>query len=184
MNVQTATTAELLAFFNANSPKPVARFSDRKTAERRVAALIAELPAAEPVVAAAYVVGTCPNCGATTDITCGTVVERNGHQEVVREHEAHCHGCGHEFNYDTGKPLKQRAQSQGAGVAASWLNPEVRAARVARHAVAVAGQGSWASVAKAFAALKLPSNKIIRTRAELVAKGTAKVGDFEFALQA
>jgi hypothetical protein len=51
INVTTATTAELLAFFNANSgATPVKKFADRKTAERRVSALIATMPApkAEP----------------------------------------------------------------------------------------------------------------------------------------
>lgn len=46
--IATATTAELVNFFNANCEKvgkaPVKRFADRKTAEKRVAALMAELP--------------------------------------------------------------------------------------------------------------------------------------------
>lgn len=44
MNVQAATTAELVAFYNANAAAPVKKFADRKTAERRVAALIETLP--------------------------------------------------------------------------------------------------------------------------------------------
>lgn len=38
MNVSTATTAELVAFYNANVPadKQIKKFADRKTAERRV----------------------------------------------------------------------------------------------------------------------------------------------------
>lgn len=51
-NITTATTAELVAFFNANceviNANPVKRFADRKTAEKRVAALMASIPA-EPV---------------------------------------------------------------------------------------------------------------------------------------
>ena len=40
MNVKTATMQELLAAYNAANPaKPVKKFADRKTAERRVAAL-------------------------------------------------------------------------------------------------------------------------------------------------
>ena len=45
MNINTATTAELVKFFNAHSAKPVKKFADRKTAERRVAALLAQQPA-------------------------------------------------------------------------------------------------------------------------------------------
>lgn len=42
LNVSTATTAELVAFYNEhNADKPVKKFADRKTAERRVSALLA-----------------------------------------------------------------------------------------------------------------------------------------------
>jgi hypothetical protein len=51
MNISTASAAELVAFFNANCEragmKPVKKFADRKTAERRVDAMIAALPAAK-----------------------------------------------------------------------------------------------------------------------------------------
>lgn len=41
LNVSTATTAELVAFYNEhNADKPVKKFADRKTAERRVSALL------------------------------------------------------------------------------------------------------------------------------------------------
>lgn len=40
INVQTAKTAELVAFYNKHASKPVSKFADRKTAERRVAALL------------------------------------------------------------------------------------------------------------------------------------------------
>ena len=44
LNITTATTAELVAFYNANAATAVKKFADRKTAERRVAALIESLP--------------------------------------------------------------------------------------------------------------------------------------------
>lgn len=40
LNISTATTAELVAFYNKHADKPVTKFADRKTAERRVAALM------------------------------------------------------------------------------------------------------------------------------------------------
>lgn len=41
MNVQTAKTSELLAFYNANSGRPaIKKFTDRKIAEARVQALL------------------------------------------------------------------------------------------------------------------------------------------------
>jgi hypothetical protein len=46
INTSAATTAELLAFFNAHSGKPVKKFADRKTAERRVNELLATMKAA------------------------------------------------------------------------------------------------------------------------------------------
>lgn len=47
MEIATATMKELINYFNANSGKPpVKKFADRKTAEKRVAALT--LPAAPP----------------------------------------------------------------------------------------------------------------------------------------
>ena len=44
INVNTAKTAELVAFYNKHASKPVTKFADRKTAERRVAALLATQP--------------------------------------------------------------------------------------------------------------------------------------------
>jgi hypothetical protein len=44
INVNTAKTAELVAFYNKHASKPVTKFADRKTAERRVSALLATLP--------------------------------------------------------------------------------------------------------------------------------------------
>ena len=50
MNVSTATTAELMVFFNANTGgAPVKKFADRKTAERRVQALLDEIAADEVI---------------------------------------------------------------------------------------------------------------------------------------
>lgn len=41
INVKTATTAELINFYNAKSGKsPIKKFADRKTAEKRCAALL------------------------------------------------------------------------------------------------------------------------------------------------
>lgn len=46
--ISAAKTAELVAFYNANcavaGKKPVSKFADRKTAEKRVAELVAALP--------------------------------------------------------------------------------------------------------------------------------------------
>lgn len=46
INVKTAKTAELVAFYNAHAFRPVKKFADRATAEKRVSALLETL---EPV---------------------------------------------------------------------------------------------------------------------------------------
>ena len=186
MNAPTA--AQLLAAYNtaaATCGKPaVKRFSDRKTAERRTAEMIAAAAAlvtaqaqAPKSAAANYVRGQCPKCGSTTDITCGQAKDRKSGQVVVNEHQAQCHSCGHEFNYETGKPIRRNA-SAGArafGGAESWADPAVRAARVARHAVRFTGQRQGArefrSVAHAFEQLGLPMSRHIAFRVQLKAAG-------------
>jgi hypothetical protein len=193
MNVTTASTAELLAFYNANATKPVARFSDRKTAERRVNALLVIMTQAAvrpKAVQAEYKPGTCPNCGATSDITCGQVVDTKRGQHVVNEHEAFCHSCCHEFNYDTGRAIRRRAQSdnatRSAAIAASWTDKRVAAARATRHAVRVTdprgGQGSYKSVREAFMVLALPLGQHIKFRGALKAAGKGEFSGFKFKL--
>jgi hypothetical protein len=51
LNITTATTAELVAFYNANAAAAVKKFADRKTAERRVSTLIESLQATKQVAA-------------------------------------------------------------------------------------------------------------------------------------
>jgi len=43
LNVENATTKELVAYYNEHAEKPVKKFADRKTAERRVNELIASM---------------------------------------------------------------------------------------------------------------------------------------------
>jgi len=55
-DVSKATTAELVNYFNAHSGKsPIKKFADRKTAEKRVAALV---PAKKTLRSAVLVAGT------------------------------------------------------------------------------------------------------------------------------
>jgi len=55
INTTTATTAELLAFFNANTGgAQVKKFADRKTAERRVNALLEEMAEEAPLEGLAH----------------------------------------------------------------------------------------------------------------------------------
>jgi hypothetical protein len=64
------------------------------------------------------------------------------------------------------------ANARSTAIAASWSNPEVRAARAQRHACVV-GKVTYKSVPEAFRELGLPTSKMIRFRGELVANGKA-----------
>lgn len=129
LNVGSATGAELLSFYNAHSGiATVKRFADRRSAEKRVAALLAErqfnVPAPLPEVSGAdasyikdYGVAHCPSC-------LGHLSNGVGHdgQEVNGRFIRHarfqfaCLGCGEEFGplvvrYTTvrnGKPIIPR----------------------------------------------------------------------------
>lgn len=176
--ISAAKTAELVAFFNANCSiagvKPVAKFADRKTAERRVTELVAKLPKPAKTEAANYVVGTCPKCGDSQNgITCGRVIEVGGHQKVINEHQAMCHVCGHEFDCETGKALRKRgAVNPGAAkqISESWKDSGVAAARVTRHSVKVDGV-AYTSARVAFIELGLPLGTHIKFRMALKAAG-------------
>lgn len=176
--VAAAKTPELVAFFNANCSivgvKAVAKFADRKTAERRVTELVAKLPKPAKTEAASYVQGTCPKCGDSQNgITCGRVIEVGGHQKVINEHQAMCHVCGHEFDYETGKALRKRGTvNPGAAkqISESWKDSAVAAARVNRHSVSVDGK-SFSSVRVAFIELGLPLGTHIKFRMALKAAG-------------
>ena len=177
MNISTATTAELVSFYNERADKPVKKFADRKTAERRVAALIAEKNELR-----------CPKCGDTDNLTCGEVKILRGKQHVVNEHIADCHNCGHEWNTLNGKPVRKAAASpeRSAAIAASWQNKKVAAARAARHGVVVrTPDGKTAqhkSVREAFMVLALPLGQHIRFRGALKASGHADFSGYKFKL--
>jgi hypothetical protein len=134
IDVATAKTAALVAFYNEHAPtfgkKHVVKFADRQTAELRVNQLLADLAAAEP--------------------------EPETKTDAVKEHLA-------------------------AAVSASWQDPDVRAARSARHAVDVDGV-KYKSVMAAFVALGLDVKKLIKFRSDLVAYGEQAYGDHTFKL--
>lgn len=202
INVSTATTAELVAFYNEHANKPVNKFSDRKTAERRVSALLAGLKFSKPsaknpkapklAYKQAFVDGTpvCPACGGHEDVTSGRIVhDARGRQHVVDEHIATHHVCGHEWNMDTGRAVNAAAASpeRAAAIKASWTNKAVAAARAQRHAVRVTYAGrseQYKSVREAFIQLGLPLGRHIKFRGLLKVNGRAVFDDHQFSLVA
>jgi hypothetical protein len=167
--ITAATTAELVAFYNTHADKPVKKFADRATAEKRVAALIASL-APSPADA-------CPFCGGT-ELTSG-----HGHDDgsITDEHLFTCHDCGKEYDVNTGEEFvaKETDATRAAAIAASWLNPETAAKRAERHGCEVDGQ-YFPSVRKAFLALGLPLAKHISFRMDLKKYGEQAFGKHSF----
>lgn len=184
--ISAAKTAELVAFYNecalALAKRPVNKFADRKTAERRCKEIAEERAAADAMALgkkatkpakAEWDGESCPSCGTKADQTAGRVVERNGRQDVVDEHIGQCHHCGHTYNVNTGKAAKftgERGEQHAQAIAASWADPEVKAARATRHHVTVNGV-EYRSVREAFRALGLPDSKHIKFRMDLKATG-------------
>lgn len=196
--ISAAKTAELVAFYNATAAelgkKQVAKFADRKTAERRCNEIAAELKATKKAAKskraakAQWEGKACPNCGEARNggnITTGRIVESGGQQREVDLHIDLCHHCGHTFNNQTGKPAKFSNESsnpdRAAAIAASWADPEVKAARVTRHSVNVNGV-EYRSVREAFKALGLPDSKHIKFRMDLKATGKQSFGGHVFVL--
>ena len=211
--LESLSTAELVTFFNELSGSSVKRFADRAVALRRVdaardawmlanrdtamAAEAAERAASEVAVAAAIAQAhadhaestftapnfrhTCPGCGAHQDITPA------GLEGTTAETRNFCHSCGCEWFPETGKlyHAPKASPTRSAGIAASWANPEVAAARAARSTVTVKGGGlkapqEYASLRAAFAALHLPLGQHIKFRGQLKAAGTLTFIEFTF----
>lgn len=184
------STAELLAFYNVHAETPVKRFADRKTAERRVSALIVELAERAEAVEAAPVVapntakadraaliaarlstGNCPACGGDASSQTG-----NGPDGTKKgDNENFCHECGSAYHRNTGAPRKPYGDAPSASrseaIAKTWKDPVVAALRAARHKVAVNGV-SYDSTPAAFRALRLPMGKMTKFRGALREAGT------------
>jgi hypothetical protein len=166
------TSAELLAFYNANSTKEVARFADRATAIRRCEALPIAVVLAQP---RAHVHGTCPSCGVEDQVPAGLEGTSAG------EHRSYCNYCYVTYENDTGKIVKDAKASttRSAGIAASWTVAGVRAARSERTGVSANGM-YFKSLAKAFAFHHVSMRGHIKRRMLLKATGQIEVGGITF----
>lgn len=171
VQVDLAETAELVAFYNAHAVKPVSKFADRKTAEKRVLALIADMTAQGKF---------CPHCNdiANPD-SCGTDITR----ATAASERMFCHRCSTEFHSDGTVYTPPKPKARSAAIAASWADKDVAARRATRHRVVVEGKGEFKSVREAFSRLGLPINKHIRFRKALKAAGALAFGDLMFRVQ-
>jgi DNA-directed RNA polymerase subunit M/transcription elongation factor TFIIS len=101
INVKSATTRELVEFYNAHSGcDPIKKFSDRRNAEKRVEKLMAErqFKAPSPLVDNQH----CPVCN-SADLYFGKLVRE---QLVDEEHIVTCRSCGYTVDWRKSKNAK------------------------------------------------------------------------------
>lgn len=173
LNVQTATTAQLVAFYNEHANKPVTKFADRKTAERRVTELMAAIKFSKPSPKKAAALGntkvTSPGLRNPGDVFGSALTAAKLSPKKAA----------------TKAPAPTNTE-RGAAIAASWQDKSVAAARATRHAVRVTtpngGQGNYKSVREAFVTLALPLGQHIRFRGALKAAGVAEIAGHKFQL--
>lgn len=197
INITEAKTADLVAFYNANIVRfpdgaVIKKFADRKTAEKRVADLVEKIAAHFPDEETPE--GTIPNPNALPegDEPTGTGLAEEAESEEEAQAAAARAAKGHSaFNAlqatlaaaaeaqskaaENGqKPVSKSSSSKASnsdGVAASWVDSDIRAARLTRDAVAVELDGkpvgTFKSTRDAFRGLRLPDNKHIRFRLKL-----------------
>jgi hypothetical protein len=203
-------TADLVAFYNANvnDDDQIKKFSDRATAIRRCVELGKKMdlpeysedelkalnPEAQAAVKAAEAAAKAEIKEATEKADANARGVFNALFGMTKEQkEAHENGNGKGVKVQDGKihteeeakpePVYTGRASNSAGVAASWANPEVMAARLTRHGVAVtvsedkefhqtADAKEFKSTRDAFRFFRLPDSKHIRFRMALKAEGT------------
>ena len=196
--------ADLIAFFNENAAKPVNKFSDRQTAVKRCAELGKTMglpeytedelkslsPEAQAAVKAAEAAAKSESDKAEANAASVFNALFGGMSKAQKE--AHENGSGNGTKVQDGKvvepeeekpaPVHTGRSSNSAGVAASWVNEEVKAARLKRHGVAVTVTSShkhedgddakeFKSTRDAFRHFRLPDSKHIRFRMALKAAG-------------
>lgn len=186
--LETATTKELLAFYNAhNVDAPVAKFADLKTARRRCKAILeslaiiaeqgGDIETGAIVEPKAIVHKTresrAVNPGAMlTDINAAMAEEDITEEDARRELELlklNKEESAKKIGAKSGLTLSQ-------AISQSWADPLVAQKRMTRHSVAVSINGKvgeFKSCGAAFEALKLPMTKCIRFRMTLKAHGAA-----------
>lgn len=194
MNISTATTAELVAYYNANVAldKRIKKFADRKTAELRVSKLFASvLEVAAQARRESSVYGyeahghtNCPHCG--IDLSNGVSQHGDDVNGKPLRHDTHmfeCMGCGGGF----GELIKRAAASatRASGIAASWAVPEIADKRKLRTGNIEVRQGTkligtYRSVAHAYTSLGLSLKGHIPFRMALKVERVKDLGAYIF----
>lgn len=211
ISIAQATTAELVAFYNGFAEtiglKPVKKFADRATAEKRLVSFTDDLAGKNAdfyELPAGYIPApdeaderAVDSANLSTDPTTGADEAKEGSEaetggEESKEEEAPepvaptvSHNAfatlvtaveaANKAREESGEPLLKAVTgtkaSNSEGVAASWVDADVRSARLERHEVVVTLDGKdvghYKSTRDAFRANRLPDNKHIRFRLKL-----------------
>lgn len=162
-DISKMSTADILAEFNVLTGSAVKRFASRADGERRLAKARADF---EPV----------PDVSPTdAKMSIAEAVEPMAPWGDDQDDESPA---------SEAPPASENAaapvtSSNAEGVARSWQDPAVRAARSARHGVEVDGV-AYNSTRSAFRALNLPDNKHVSFRKQLKAAGELEFSGHTF----
>lgn len=193
--IEAAPTKELVAYWNAHATKAITKFTDRATAVKRCVDLMMERgewdEAAEKeedpeVVAAAEKSSEVEaQKDAAENVANGNTYETTDKNFVwpfAKAGEETAEQLAAKASLETKadpKPVTKKpasGASNAAGVAASWADPAVAAARLTRDGVSVTigdDVQTFKSTRDAFRALRLMDSKHIRFRGILKENGTA-----------
>ncbi len=204
--ITEAKLADLVSFYNTHAirlqdGKPVKKFADRPTAEKRVHKLVETLasyfeatnPESVPPTGFIFIGELTTDEGEQVKIEAADVTPvvalqkaEEGEEEQEEEEEApsvNSFGAMSNTLSDEKKVTTVTGvgrASNSEGVRLSWLNPVVKAERLTRDGVSVSVDGQieyFKSTREAFRALRLPTSKHIRFRLKLKA---ARAYTFDF----
>jgi hypothetical protein len=200
ISISEAKTADLVKFYNDFCERigatPVKKFADRATAEKRVAEFVAKLGAQDndfADLAEGFVPFPEGHEGEAKFGYAGEVYdtqeERDAAESNAEAAKAQRSATAFSTLVATVQEAQKRSEENGGqpvvrpastgskasnsdGVAASWVDAEVRAARLKRDGVKVEDEtggliGLYRSTREAFRANRLPDNKHIRFRLKL-----------------
>lgn len=157
-DVVNASSADLVAWYNAHSGKPaITKFSDRKTAEKRVASMIME-GSAKPAH--------------KEEKPAPVPAQKEEKPKKPAKEEKPAPQRDYAPDMDT-------REKMSAAQRESWKEDEVRAARCERSAVNVDGV-DYRSVGQAFEELGLPAGKMVAFRMKLKEAGKLKEFDHKW----
>lgn len=192
--IEAAPTKELVAYWNAHATKAITKFTDRATAVKRCVDLMMERGEWDEEAENEEDPNTVEAAEKASEAEAQNDAAENGNSMDTSDADKN-------YVWPFGKPgeetpeqlaakaaLDEKAEpkkvtkkpssgaSNAAGVAASWADPSVAAARLTRDGVSVTigdDVQTFKSTRDAFRALRLMDSKHIRFRGILKANGTA-----------